>query len=214
MEITMVMRSWNRKPGQTGRWNGWATIRSRSMTNMISKSWAVIPTSNSITNGFRHRTVIFLPMLSYIIISKVASTKRWTAVWVWNLIRKKKKRLHFWDVSTIIGMMYSCLPDLCVMKVTPNLVKTISGGFSRRHPLLGACPNCRCSKTVLPLTIWNFVFRMVWPDVPDSTVIRHKLNILDTGSIIVIPTASLSWDMDRATTRTMTWLGKNKSLTI
>ena len=51
-------------------------IRSKSMMNMISKLWAVIPISNSITNGSQHRTVIFLPMHSYITIFKAVSTKR------------------------------------------------------------------------------------------------------------------------------------------
>ena len=51
-------------------------IRSKSMMNMISKLWAVIPISNSITNGSQHRTVIFLPMHSYITIFKAVSTKK------------------------------------------------------------------------------------------------------------------------------------------
>ena len=42
MEITMVMRSETGSLDRLDVGNGWATIRSRSMTNMISKSWAVI----------------------------------------------------------------------------------------------------------------------------------------------------------------------------
>ena len=116
---------------------------------MISKLWAVIPISNSITNGSQHRTVIFLPMHSYITIFKAVSM----AAWGWNPIKKKKKQSRFWGVLIITGMTYSCLQDLYAMKVTLSLVKIINGDFSRQHRLLGVCPNCRCLKTVLPLTI-------------------------------------------------------------
>lgn len=67
--------------------------------------------------------------------------------------KEEEKTIAFWGVLIITGMTYSCLQDLYAMKVTLSLVKIINGDFSRQHRLLGVCPNCRCLKTVLPLTI-------------------------------------------------------------